>query len=375
MIQELLKHFNPSDYQVLWLLLTFLIAFVVSFTSFPAIFNVAIAKELMDEPDHRSVHDRKTATLGGVGIFISLAVVITSIGALLDTKILLLVLGSMTILFFLGLKDDLLILSPRKKFIGQLMAASLLILFTDTRILGLSGVFGITILPYWFSVLFTLFVYVLIINAYNLIDGVDGLAGCLAVAGFASFAFLFIKTGDITMSTLTVGGIGAIIPFLRLNFSKRKKIFMGDTGSMIVGFLIAFCSVRFINTTELNPKSVFFESAPVLALAIAFFPLLDTLRVFIIRPVLMKKSPFAADQNHIHHRFLKLGFSHAQTTIYIVILNLLLIAFVYHIGHLDTILQFILMVLVGTFLYSSLFIYNWLVMKKWIPESIKNKVG
>tara|TARA_R110000751_G_scaffold303436_4_gene418126 strand:- start:494 stop:1621 length:1128 start_codon:yes stop_codon:yes gene_type:complete len=375
MIQELLKHFNPSDYQVLWLLLTFLIAFVVSFTSFPAIFNVAIAKELMDEPDHRSVHDRKTATLGGVGIFISLAVVITSIGALLDTKILLLVLGSMTILFFLGLKDDLLILSPRKKFIGQLMAASLLILFTDTRILGLSGVFGITILPYWFSVLFTLFVYVLIINAYNLIDGVDGLAGCLAVAGFASFAFLFIKTGDITMSTLTVGGIGAIIPFLRLNFSKRKKIFMGDTGSMIVGFLIAFCSVRFINTTELNPKSVFFESAPVLALAIAFFPLLDTLRVFIIRPVLMKTSPFTADQNHIHHRFLKLGFSHAQTTIYIVILNLLLIAFVYHIGHFDTIYQFLLMVLVGTFLYSSLFIYNWLVMKKWIPESIKNKVG
>ncbi|MEM5563999.1 MraY family glycosyltransferase [Psychroserpens sp. AS72] len=374
MIQELLKNFNPIDYLELWLLLAFSIAFIVSLTSFPAIFNVAIAKELMDEPDHRSVHDRKTATLGGVGIFISLAVVITSIGALLDTKILLLVLGSMTILFFLGLKDDLLILSPRKKFIGQLLAASLLILFTDTRILGLSGVFGITILPYWFSVLFTLFVYVLIINAYNLIDGVDGLAGCLAVAGFASFAFLFIKTGDITMSTLTVGGIGAIIPFLRLNFSKRKKIFMGDTGSMIVGFLIAFCSVRFINTTELNPKSVFFESAPVLALAIAFFPLLDTLRVFIIRPVLMKKSPFTADQNHIHHRFLKLGFSHAQTTIYIVILNLLLIAFVYHIGHLDTILQFLLMVLVGTFLYSSLFIYNWLIMKKWIPESLNNKL-
>lgn len=371
MIQELLKHFNPLDYEELWLLLAFLIAFIVSLSSFPAIFNVAIAKHLMDEPDDRSVHDRKIPTLGGVGIFISLAVVITTVGALLDTKILLLVLGSMTILFFLGLKDDLLILSPRKKFVGQLMAASLLIIFTDTRILGLSGIFGITILPYWLSVLFTLFVYVLLINAYNLIDGVDGLAGSLAVSGCAAFAFLFIKTGDITMSTLTVGGIGAMIPFLRLNFSKRKKIFMGDTGSMIIGFLIAFCAVRFINSTELNPKSEFFTSAPILALSIAFFPLLDTLRVFIIRLVVLKKSPFSPDQNHIHHRYLKLGLSHAQTTIFIVFLNLMLIAFVYQIGHLDTTIQFLLMTLVGMLLYSSLFIYNWLVIKKWLPESMR----
>jgi UDP-N-acetylmuramyl pentapeptide phosphotransferase/UDP-N-acetylglucosamine-1-phosphate transferase len=369
MIQELIKHFNPIDYMEIWLLIAFLIAFIVSFSSFPAIFNVAIAKHLMDEPDHRSVHDSKTPTLGGVGIFISLAVVITTVGALLDTKILLLVLGSMTILFFLGLKDDLLVLSPRKKFIGQLMAASLLIIFTDTRILGLSGVFGITILPYWLSVIFTLFVYVLVINAYNLIDGVDGLAGCLAVAGCASFAYLFIKTGDLTMSTLTVGGIGAMIPFLRLNFSKRKKIFMGDTGSMIIGFLIAFCAVRFINSTELNPKSEFFESAPILALAIAFFPLLDTLRIFTIRLVVLKKSPFSPDQNHLHHRYLQLGLSHAQTTIVIVVLNLLLVAFVYHIGHLDNTVQFLLMVLVGTLLYSSLFIYNWMTVKKWLPES------
>jgi UDP-N-acetylmuramyl pentapeptide phosphotransferase/UDP-N-acetylglucosamine-1-phosphate transferase len=173
------------------------------------------------------------------------------------------------------------------------------------------------------------------------------------------------------MSTLTVGGIGAMIPFLRLNFSKRKKIFMGDTGSMIIGFLIAFCAVRFINSTELNPKSELFTSAPILALSIAFFPLLDTLRVFIIRLVVLKKSPFSPDQNHIHHRYLKLGLSHAQTTIFIVFLNLMLIAFVYQIGHLDTTIQFLLMILFGMLLYSSLFIYNWLVIKKWLPESMR----
>jgi UDP-N-acetylmuramyl pentapeptide phosphotransferase/UDP-N-acetylglucosamine-1-phosphate transferase len=371
MIQEILQYFNPTDYLEIWLSLTFLIAFVVSLSTFPAIFKVAIAKRLMDQPGERSVHSKMTPTLGGVGIFISLVVVITTIGALLDTKILLLVLGSLTLLFFLGLKDDLLILSPRKKLIGQIVAASLLIVFTDTRILGLSGIFGITIMPYWLSVAFTLFVYVLVINAYNLIDGVDGLAGCLAAAGSAAFAFLFIKTNDITMSTLTVATIGALIPFLRLNFSKRKKIFMGDTGSMIIGFLIAFCSVRFLYTAQKSSTSEFYDSAPILVLAIMFFPLLDTLRIFLIRLVILRKSPFSADQNHIHHRFLQLGFSHAQTTIYIVILNLLLIAFIYQIGHLDILYQVILLVVVGTLLYASLFIYNWLTSNKWLPKSMR----
>jgi len=371
MIKELLKYFKPTDYLEIWLSLTFLIAFVVSLSTYPAIFKVAIAKRLMDQPGDRSVHSKMTPTLGGVGIFISLVVVITTIGALLDTKILLLVLGSLTLLFFLGLKDDLLILSPRKKLIGQIVAASLLIIFIDTRILGLSGIFGITIVPYWLSVTFTLFVYVLVINAYNLIDGVDGLAGCLAAAGSAAFAFLFIKTNDITMSTITVATIGALIPFLRLNFSKRRKIFMGDTGSMIVGFLLAFSSVRFLNTAQINSNSLYYDSAPILVLAILFFPLLDTLRIFLIRLVILRKSPFSADQNHIHHRFLQLGFSHAQTTIYIVVLNLLLIAFVYHIAHLEILFQFLLLIVVGALLYSSLFIYNWVTMKKWLSESTR----
>ncbi len=369
MIQELLNYFNPLDHLGIWLILTFIIAFVVSLSTYPAIFRIAIAKRLMDEPGDRSVHSKMTPTLGGVGIFIALVVVITTIGALLDTKILLLVLGSLTLLFFLGLKDDLLVLSPRKKLLGQILAASLLIVFTDTRIMGLSGIFGLTIMPYWLSVSFTLFVYVLVINAYNLIDGVDGLAGCLAAAGSAAFAFLFVKTNDITMSTLTVATIGALIPFLRLNFSRRKKIFMGDTGSMIVGFIIAFSAVRFLSTAQSNPSAIFNESAPILVLAIVFFPLLDTMRIFLIRLVILRKSPFSADQNHIHHRFLQLGFSHAQTTIYIVILNLLLIAFIYQIRYLDILYQVILLIVIGTLLYSLLFIYNWLTSNKWISKT------
>jgi len=370
MIQDFLLDFNPLDYLWVWLIVAFTIAFFVSMSTFPAIFKIAEAKHLMDEPGERSTHSVRTPTLGGVGIYISLVVVMTIIGGVLDTKILLLILGSLTILFFLGLKDDLLILSPRKKLIGQILAALVLIAFTDTRILGFSGLFGISILPYWLSVAFTMFVYLLIINAYNLIDGVDGLAGSLALLAAGSFVFLSVKINDVTMATIAVSLVGALVPFLRLNFSNQKKIFMGDTGSMIIGFLIAFFSVRFISNTQTNPTSQFFNCSPIVVLSIVFFPLLDTLRIFLIRLVIFKKSPFSADRNHLHHKFLDLGFNHIQTTSYIVILNFMLIAFSYSLKDLEIIYQLILLIITGLFLYSSLFIYNWIMTKNYLPQFI-----
>lgn len=363
MIQELLKYFDPLDYLVVWLLSAFAIAFIVSLSAFPAIFKVAISKRLMDEPSHRSIHSVKTPTLGGIGIFLSLVVVITTFGALLDTKILLLLLGGLTILFFLGLKDDLLILSPRKKFFGQLLAAGLLIFFTDTRILGFSGLFDVTIFPYWVSVVFTLFVYLLIINAYNLIDGVDGLAGSLALLASGAFAFIFLSYKEVNMATIAVAIIGSLIPFLRWNFSKRHKIFMGDTGSMIIGFLVAFFVVRFIGFAQTNIESEWHNSAPVMALAIVFFPLLDTLRIFLIRLVIHKKSPFSADKNHLHHRFLQIGFTHFQTTLCVVVTNLFLIFSTYLFRNLDIHFQFVILLVLGSSLYSLSFVWNWMSSK------------
>ncbi len=363
MIKELLKYFDPLDYLEIWLFSAFTIAFFVSLSAFPAIFKVAESKHLMDEPSHRSIHSVKTPTLGGIGIFFSLVVVITTFGALLDTKILLLLLGGLTVLFFLGLKDDLLILSPRKKFLGQLMAAGLLIIFTDTRILGFSGLFNISIFPYWVSVVFTLFVYLLIINAYNLIDGVDGLAGSLALLASGAFAFIFLNIKDVSMATLAIAIIGALIPFLRWNFSKRHKIFMGDTGSMIIGFLVAFFVVRFIGYAQTNILSEWHNSAPVMALAIVFFPLLDTLRIFLIRLVIHRKSPFSADQNHLHHRFLQIGFTHRQTTIFVVVINLILIVSTYNFKYLEIHFQFAILLAIGSILYSLFFVWNWLSSK------------
>ncbi|MGJ8548638.1 MraY family glycosyltransferase [Winogradskyella wichelsiae] len=369
MVKELLENFNPEDY-IGWLFfLAVCISFFVSSTSYPAIINVAKSKNLMDSSGGRSSHSGSVPNLGGIGMFLSIVVTITIIGAVLDTKILLLILGGITLLFFLGLKDDILILSPRKKFIGQLLAALLLIIFTDTRIIGLSGIFGVTIMPYWLSVLFTLFVYILVINAFNLIDGIDGLAGTLALLAIVSFSYVFYKYNDISMFVLAGAVVGALIPFLYLNFSKRNKMFMGDTGSMILGFIIAVFAVRFINNSELTPNAIYHNSSPVLVLSFLFFPLLDTLRIFFIRLVIHKKSPFTADRNHLHHRFLSLGFSHRQTTTIVVLINGVLVFIAFFIAALGINLQLVILLISGTVLYSLYFVYHWLFGKR--PNKIK----
>lgn len=364
MIQELIAYFNPLDYLGIWLLTAFVLAFIVSWLTFPTILKVSEVKQLMDEPGSRSAHSVKTPTLGGIAIFFSLAVVITSIGGLLDTKILMLLLGGLTVLFFLGLKDDLLILAPRTKFLAQLLVAGVLIIFTDTRIVGFFGIFGITTLPYMLSVFFTLFVYILIINAYNLIDGVDGLAGSLALFACGALAFLFYKTQDVSMITIAVASIGSLLPFLRFNFSKKRKIFMGDTGSMIIGFLIAFFVVRFLSEAQVYRTSPFYNSAPVLALTIVFFPLLDTFRIFFIRAVIHKKSPFKADKNHLHHGFVNLGYSHKQTTACIVTINAILFVLALLFKDFDIHLQLGLLLVIGTVLYSVVFIYHWILKNR-----------
>lgn len=364
MIQEFFYSFEPSEHLVLWLLAAFGLAFFVSMSTFPAIFMISVKKQLMAEPGERSAHSKRTPTLGGIAIFISFVVVTTTFGAYLETKVLLLLLGGMTILFFLGLKDDLLELSPKKKFIGQIMAALVLIIFTDTRVDSFYGILGITAIPYWVSVFFSLFVFVLIINAYNLIDGVDGLAGTLTLFACAAFAYIFLDINDISIATVAVATIGSLLPFLRLNFARKRKIFMGDTGSMIVGFMMAFFVVRFISATTADALSTYANSAPVLALTIIYFPLLDTLRIFFLRIVVHKKSPFEADRNHLHHGFLDLGYSHKQTTGIVVVTNLILFLLMLLLRDIDIHLQLLLLLVLGTILYSVIFIFHWAAKKR-----------
>jgi len=358
MIEAILENFTPENNITIWLIAAFVLAFFIAYQTFPTILYVAKEKHLMDEPDSRSVHADKTPTLGGIGIFVGLIVVMTLVGAFLNTKVLLLVMGGLTILFFLGLKDDLTVLSPSKKFIGQLVAASLLIVFTNTRIIGFSMILDIDVLPYWLSVGFTLFVYILIINAYNLIDGVDGLAGTIAMSVSGIFVYLFVSCKELSLATIAIALCGCLLAFLRLNFSKKNKIFMGDTGSMIVGFLLAFFTISFINMAQVDTTSAYYRASPALAFALLFYPLIDTLRIFFIRIVIHKTSPFKADKNHIHHRFIKSGYSHLMTTILISCINVIIICIAFNLLHLNLNTQIIFLLLYGSALYMLPFLFK-----------------
>ena len=360
MIKTILDNFSPSDNIVLWLLAAFILAFYIAFKTFPTILYVSNSKHLMDEPDSRSMHTSKTPTLGGVGIFISLIVVMTICGAYLNTKTLLLTMGGLTILFFLGLKDDLTVLAPKRKLMGQFVTALLLIFFTDTRILSFSDILDIQTLPYWASISFTLFVYILIINAYNLIDGIDGLAGMIALVASVIFVYLFIKADELSLATIAVALAGSLLAFLRYNFSNKKKLFMGDTGSMVVGYLLAFFTISFIYKAQTEVLVEYQYSPPALALAILFYPLVDTFRIFFIRIFIHKTSPFKADKNHIHHQFIKHGYTPLMTTILISGINIIIVLIAFSLIMLTLNIQIVLLLLYGTTLYTLPFWY-----KKW----------
>ena len=368
MIKTLLDNFKCIEYIEFFLLGGFILSLIISYTSYAPLLYIAIKKKLVDVPGERSEHTNIVPTLGGVGIYISLMLVMSIAGSMLNSRIMLLMAGGITMLFFLGLKDDLIELSPKKKFLGQLLAAFLLVVLTDTRIIGLSNIFSIEELPYWVSVGFTVFVFILIINAYNLIDGIDGLAGSIALCMSLVFGMLFYQTNNSSAATIAFVLAGALIPFLRVNFSSKRKMFMGDTGSMIIGFVLAFLAVRFIADAQLVPKTIYVKSAPIIALAVLFFPLLDTFRIFFIRIFVLKTSPFKADKNHIHHRMLLLGLSHKETTGVIVFVNVLIIVLAFGMASLEIHLQLLSLIVYGSMLFGLPFV----VKPKRIAQTKKN---
>ena len=346
--------------------------YLFSIRLFPVLIYLSHKKNLMDEPVERSSHTQKTPTLGGVGIFISFSLVLILFGIFADfiredLIKLLTVIGASILLLFLGLKDDLLVISPRKKFVGQLVASLLVILATDVRIISMEGILGVYTLPYIVSVIFTLFVFVLIINAYNLIDGIDGLAGGIAVMVCGFFGVYYMLNDYLFMSLVSFVLIGAQCGFLEHNLSKSQKLFMGDSGSLFTGFLLAYLVVVFLNFNLMATTEFRIENAPVLALAITSFPLFDTLRVFAVR-MYHGKSPFDADRNHIHHRFLRLGFNHKKASSTIVATNTFIIVLVLTLQSLNIHLALLLSLVIGVSAYLLPFLSSF--EKRPIPDSI-----
>ncbi len=307
----------------------------------------------MDEPGERSMHVNKTPTLGGIGIFLAfvltliLVVMITSLSQS-DLLQLLSLLGGVTILLFLGIKDDILVLSPRKKIIGQVLASAMVVLIADVRIENLGGLLGIYQLSPFFSMVLSIFTFIFIINAFNLTDGIDGLAASIGIFVSTVFGIFFLVNGNYLMTFVSCILISSLIGFLCFNLSETKKIFMGDSGSMFVGFILAFQGIALLEMSNAGALSFEFNGLPVIVLSVFAFPILDTTRVFFIR-LKQGRSPFSADRNHIHHRLLDLGFTHKSATVIICAFNVLIVSFTTFVDFLDInihLLLFIVLVIV-----------------------------
>lgn len=317
------------------LLLVFATAFFVVLYSTPPLIKVAILKRLFDEPGGRKIHKRIVPTIGGVIIFAATLFSFAlwykiDFGQIKDMQELIrvnqyltefkLIVATSIVLFFVGIKDDIIGTAPIKKLVAHVLVGLILVLIGNVRITGLHGIFGVYELPYWASVFLSLFTYIVVVNAFNLIDGVDGLAGGVGFIAAASFAGWFIIANDYVYASLSVALAGALLGFLVFNFSPAK-IFMGDSGSLTIGLLMCVLCIKVIEyPAEKIDNNLVNISKPVFAIATLIYPLADTLRVFVVRAT-KGVSPFSADRNHLHHRLMDCGLGHVGTVIWVYVFS------------------------------------------------------
>lgn len=308
-------------------LLSIAISFTVTFLAIPVIITVAERKKLFDIPDERKIHETPIPSLGGLGIFAGFVLACLISIQFQRSNEMQYFLAAAFVIFFLGLKDDILVISPIKKFIGQVLAAFLIIYKGGVQLSSMHGFMGIHELPESFSLLLTYFTVIVIINSFNLIDGIDGLAGSLGLMTSIIFGFYFLQNNMIGYAILAFSLAGSVAAFLIFNF-QPAKVFMGDTGSLLIGLITSILAVKFIDAANATDVAYPLIASPALAFTILMIPLLDTLRVFGIR-IFNRRSPFSPDRNHIHHMLLDRGLSHRTITLGLVAVNLLFVVVVY----------------------------------------------
>jgi UDP-GlcNAc:undecaprenyl-phosphate/decaprenyl-phosphate GlcNAc-1-phosphate transferase len=322
----------PSQPVILYII-AFICALVICLSSIPRIIYVASRKRLFDVPDNdRKLHSRVVPNLGGLGIFFAYIITASFFvmpGSFDDWHY---IAAASLLLFLLGIVDDLISLSPSKKFLAQFIPSVIVVFFANIRLTSLHGLFGIHELPYWISVGFSIVGCVFVTNAFNLIDGVDGLAGSCGKLYCLVLGTGLALMGKISEAVVAFSMAGAISGFLRYNIAPAK-IFMGDTGSLIIGFVVSVLSILFINSynpatysaTSLSHIIYSSEGLLLMGLAILSVPVFDCFRVFITR-ILRGGSPFKGDRIHIHHYLQDAGLKATQLSICIILLNILIIA-------------------------------------------------
>ena len=310
-----------------FVLISSLIAFFGTLLVMPWVIKLAINKRFLVGGGGRNAHEGFTPNVGGMAIFAGLLLanqylLFYFFDAFLDFEIssefeiqikayLIITAGSI-IMFVLGLLDDISELSSYFRFLIQLLVAFLVVYIGDLRISNFHGVLGLEEIPYLSSVIFSVSVIIFIINSFNLTDGLDGLAASLGLFILTSFAIIFYTNGKLFDCTLACAGLSSLLAFWLYN-KPPARIFMGDGGSLIIGFIIACCAIRACGMS-IEPAGV---KNPVFILCILAYPSIDTLRVFVVR-IISGKSPFSADRNHIHHLLIDKEFNHGWASFFAV---------------------------------------------------------
>ncbi len=334
------------------LLLGFLIlalSFLFVYFVIPKIIWINHYKKLMDDPDGRSSHKISTPTMAGFAFFLGIVILVFFLKSWDADKISLNYIASMVVIFAIGIKDDLANSTPKAKIFGEVVAILFILSCECLSFPSFEGFLGIYKIPLAVSYFINIILILTIINSYNLIDGIDGLAASIGITIFSIYTLIFYVIGLYFYFFLSVSLIGVLLAYLRYNISKSDKIFMGDTGSLIIGFSIGLLTLKFLSIDTLQFENFKFlpENRIIVVIAILCIPLFDTFRVFFIR-ILNKKNPFAPDRNHVHHVLIDYGFSHYNASIVLAIINYLVVLFLVF---MSSIYNSIIMVLILIFVY------------------------
>ena len=289
-------------------------AFLLAYVLIPALRKIALPIGLVDKPNHRKVHANSVPLVGGIGIFLATTLTLT-LAVPVDEKVLVhknTFIG-VVILLIMGILDDRLDLRASLKFAIQILLAHF-IYSQGVKIESLNGLFGIYSLSAWLQYFLTIVIITGVVNAFNLMDGIDGLAAGLALMGFGIFTFLAFVNGQFFTAVVFLTFIGALLAFLRYNLSQNKKIFMGDAGSLMLGFVMVVSGLELIQKAQ---GTNHISAVTLGVISVLFVPVFDAFRVF-RRRIKAGKSPFHADKTHLHHLILMTGLKHKIASVLIV---------------------------------------------------------
>lgn len=309
----------------------FVTSFALTYLAIPPVIQIANERHLCDVPGERSSHFVATPSLGGVGIFMGILVAVFMWVPFAEHHFLQYLVGALFIIFVVGLKDDLEPMDAKKKLIAQMITSFLIVYACDIRIESMHGLLGFYgDFPYWLSLIISGFTVLVIMNAFNLIDGINGLSASIGILVSTTLGIWFFLTGQPAFAIISAVTVAAYLAFLRYNIMPPTRTFMGDTGSLMLGTIVATLTIQFItsNAALSTGHDFYFHNIAAVSMTVVVVPLFDTLRVFATR-IYRGHSPIMPDRRHIHHLLVDFGFSHNQTTAILVAFNGIMIAFAF----------------------------------------------